>query len=88
MSTRNRLEPMLDPCSFFSRRNSGPWISTIVPTGIMPMTVAVPPGADDLEGLLGRRLEADRLERVVDAAVGHVAHGLDDIDLACVDGVR
>ena len=43
MSTRNRFDPIIEPCSFFSHRNSGPWICTIVPGGIMPMIVAVPP---------------------------------------------
>jgi hypothetical protein len=44
MSTLKRLLPMLQPWIFFSRRNIGPSSSTFWPTGIIPMTVAVPPG--------------------------------------------
>jgi len=44
MSTLKRLLPMLQPWIFFSRRNIGPSSSIFCPTGIMPMTVAVPPG--------------------------------------------
>src|SRR4026207_1856094 len=36
-------------------------------------------GADAVEALLGRLLETDRLERVVDAAIGQLADGLDGI---------
>jgi len=43
MSTRNRFEPMFEPWSFFSRSSWKPSISTVSPSGIMPMTVAVPP---------------------------------------------
>ena len=35
---------MLQPWIFFSRRNMGPSSSIFWPTGIMPTTVAVPPG--------------------------------------------
>src|SRR5438093_5953257 len=44
MSTLKRLLPMLQPWIFFSRRNIGPSSSIFCPTGIMPITVAVPPG--------------------------------------------
>src|SRR6476619_7191858 len=43
MSTRKRFEPILEPCIFFSCRKSGPCSSILVPTGIIPITVAVPP---------------------------------------------
>src|SRR6516165_1886456 len=42
---------------------------------------------DALEALLGRLLEADRLEGVLDAAVGHLPNGFDWIDLRGIHGV-
>ena len=44
MSTLKRFEPMLQPWMRFSRRNTLPSSSSFWPTGIMPITVAVPPG--------------------------------------------
>src|SRR5881296_2126750 len=44
MSTLKRLEPMLLPWIFFSRRKALPSSSIFWPTGIIPITVAVPPG--------------------------------------------
>ena len=88
MSTLKRFEPMLQPWIFFSRRNMGPSSSIFWPTGIMPTMVAVPPGPDAVEALLGRELEADALEGVVHAAVGHRADLLDRIVGLGVDPVR
>ena len=44
MSTGKRLDPISEPCSFFSPRKAAPMIETIWPTGIIPMMLAVPPG--------------------------------------------
>ena len=60
------------------------------------MTVAVPPRREAVERLLGGALEADRLERVVDAAAGEVAdrlhrvvrRGVDDVGRAELRAVR
>src|SRR5437667_351018 len=43
---------------------------------------------DALEGLLGGLLEPDRLEGVLDAAVGQLTDGLDRVDLRRVHRVR
>src|SRR4026209_869126 len=84
MSTLKRFEPMLQPCTFFSRRNMWPSSSIFWPIGIMP-TMAAGPHA--VEALLGGLLEPDRLERVVGAAIGQLADGLDRIARRRIDRV-
>ena len=88
MSVRNWFEPIIEPCSLRSAQQvHAPDLERLVARD----------HADDRrraadvehpERLLGRRLGADRLEAVVDAAAGELAHRADDVvDLAGVDGL-
>ena len=43
MSMRKRFDPIMQPWILRSRRKSAPCSSIFVPTGIMPISVAVPP---------------------------------------------
>ena len=58
--------------SFFSNSSSTPGISTLSPTGIIPMTDRGAALAKHAERLLGRGRQADGLERVVHPASGQL----------------
>src|SRR5262245_53223809 len=88
MSMRKRLEPIDEPCTFFSpRRKSKPCSSISMPNGIMPMMVAPPARPQHLEGLLGGDLGADGLDGVMHLALGQLLHLLDRVAVANIDDV-
>ena len=87
MSMRKRFEPMFEPWSFFSSSSWNPSICDLLAERDHADDGGGAALAQHVERLLRGRVEADRLERVVDAAAGELDDGEHRIGRGRVDDV-